>query len=162
MTKKQKKMLFRIIVTAILMIGLEFVPVEGYGRFALYLIPYGIIGYDILRKKCSAGILNRQVFDENFLMAVATVGAMAIGLLESGDYAEAISVMLLYQIGELFQSYAVGKSRKNISALMDIRPDYANLEEDGKLKKVDPDDVADRNGNHSVHPGEKDPLTASL
>ena len=140
MTKKQKKMLFRIIVTVILMIGLEFVPVEGYGRFALYLIPYGIIGYDILRK-AFRGILNRQVFDENFLMAVATVGAMAIGLLESGDYAEAISVMLLYQIGELFQSYAVGKSRKNISALMDIRPDYANLEEDGKLKKVDPDDV---------------------
>lgn len=156
MTKKQKKMLFRIIVTAILMIGLEFVPVEGYGRFALYLIPYGIIGYDILRK-AFRGILNRQVFDENFLMAVATVGAMAIGLLESGDYAEAISVMLLYQIGELFQSYAVGKSRKNISALMDIRPDYANLEEDGKLKKVDPDDVP-VGTVIVVHPGEKVPI----
>ncbi len=156
MTKKQKKMLFRIIVTVILMIGLEFVPVEGYGRFALYLIPYGIIGYDILRK-AFRGILNRQVFDENFLMAVATVGAMAIGLLESGDYAEAISVMLLYQIGELFQSYAVGKSRKNISALMDIRPDYANLEEDGKLKKVDPDDVP-VGTVIVVHPGEKVPI----
>ena len=156
MTKKQKKMLFRIIVTAILMIGLEFVPVEGYGRFALYLIPYGIIGYDILRK-AFRGILNRQVFYENFLMAVATVGAMAIGLLESGDYAEAISVMLLYQIGELFQSYAVGKSRKNISALMDIRPDYANLEEDGKLKKVDPDDVP-VGTVIVVHPGEKVPI----
>ena len=156
MTKKQKKMLFRIIVTAILMIGLEFVPVEGYGRFALYLIPYGIIGYDILRK-AFRGILNRQVFDENFLMAVATVGAMAIGLLESGDYAEAISVMLLYQIGELFQSYAVGKSRKNISALMDIRPDYANIEEDGKLKKVDPDDVP-VGTVIVVHPGEKVPI----
>ena len=156
MTKKQKKMLFRIIVTVILMIGLEFVPVEGYGRFALYLIPYGIIGYDILRK-AFRGILNRQVFDENFLMAVATVGAMAIGLLESGDYAEAISVMLLYQIGELFESYAVGKSRKNISALMDIRPDYANLEEDGKLKKVDPDDVP-VGTVIVVHPGEKVPI----
>lgn len=156
MTKKQKKMLFRIIVTAILMIGLEFVPVEGYGRFALYLIPYGIIGYDILRK-AFRGILNRQVFDENFLMAVATVGAMAIGLLESGDYAEAISVMLLYQIGELFQSYAVGKSRKNISALMDIRPDYANIEEDGKLKKIDPDDVP-VGTVIVVHPGEKVPI----
>ena len=156
MTKKQKKMLFRIIVTVILMIGLEFVPVEGYGRFALYLIPYGIIGYDILRK-AFRGILNRQVFDENFLMAVATVGAMAIGLLESGDYAEAISVMLLYQIGELFQSYAVGKSRKNISALMDLRPEYANLEEDGKLKKVDPDDVP-VGTVIVVHPGEKVPI----
>ncbi len=156
MTKKQKKVLIRIIITAILMIGLEFAPVEGYGRFALYLIPYGIIGYDILRK-AFRGILNRQVFDENFLMAVATVGAMAIGLLDTGDYVEAISVMLLYQIGELFQSYAVGKSRKNISALMDIRPDYANIEEDGKLKKVDPDDV-EVGTVIVVHPGEKVPL----
>ncbi len=156
MTKKQKKVLIRIIITAILMIGLEFSPVEGYGRFLLYLIPYGIIGYDILRK-AFRGIVNRQVFDENFLMAVATVGAMAIGLLDTGDYVEAISVMLLYQIGELFQSYAVGKSRKNISALMDIRPDYANIEEDGKLKKVDPDDVA-VGTVIVVHPGEKVPL----
>ena len=156
MTKKQKKVLIRIIITAILMIGLEFAPVEGYGRFALYLIPYGIIGYDILRK-AFRGILNRQVFDENFLMAVATVGAMAIGLLDTGDYVEAISVMLLYQIGELFQSYAVGKSRKNISALMDIRPDYANIEEDGKLKMVDPDDV-EVGTVIVVHPGEKVPL----
>ncbi len=156
MTKKQKKMLVRILVTAVLMVGLEFVPAEGYGKFLLYLIPYGIIGYDILRK-AFRGILNRQVFDENFLMAVATIGAMAIGLLDTGDYAEAISVMLLYQIGELFQSYAVGKSRKNISALMDIRPDYANIEEDGKLKKVDPDDVA-VGTVIVVHPGERVPI----
>ncbi len=156
MTKKQKKMLVRILVTAVLMAGLEFVPAEGYGKFLLYLIPYGIIGYDILRK-AFRGILNRQVFDENFLMAVATIGAMAIGLLDTGDYAEAISVMLLYQIGELFQSYAVGKSRKNISALMDIRPDYANIEEDKKLKKVDPDDVA-VGTVIVVHPGERVPI----
>lgn len=156
MTKKQKKMLVRILVTVVLMAGLEFVPAEGYGKFLLYLIPYGIIGYDILRK-AFRGILNRQVFDENFLMAVATIGAMAIGLLDTGDYAEAISVMLLYQIGELFQSYAVGKSRKNISALMDIRPDYANIEEDKKLKKVDPDDVA-VGTVIVVHPGERVPI----
>lgn len=156
MNKKQKKMLFRIITAAILMIGLAFLPVDGYIRFALYLIPYLIIGYDIL-KKAFYGIRNRQVFDENFLMAVATMGAMAIGLLESGDYVEAIAVMLFYQIGELFQSYAVGKSRKNISALMDIRPDYANIEEDGKLKKVDPDDV-ETGSVIIVQPGEKVPI----
>ena len=156
MNKKQKKMLFRIITAAILMIGLAFLPVDGYIRFALYLIPYLIIGYDIL-KKALYGIRNRQVFDENFLMAVATMGAMAIGLLESGDYVEAIAVMLFYQIGELFQSYAVGKSRKNISALMDIRPDYANIEEDGKLKKVDPDDV-ETGSVIIVQPGEKVPI----
>ncbi len=156
MTKKQKKMLIRIITAAVLMIGLAFLPVDGYTRFALYLIPYLIIGYDIL-KKAFHGIRNRQVFDENFLMAVATIGAMAIGLLESGDYVEAIAVMLFYQIGELFQSYAVGKSRKNISALMDIRPDYANIEEDGKLKKVDPDDV-ETGAVIVVRPGEKVPI----
>ena len=156
MNKKQKKMLIRIITAAVLMIGLAFLPVDGYTRFALYLIPYLIIGYDIL-KKAFHGIRNRQVFDENFLMAVATIGAMAIGLLESGDYVEAIAVMLFYQIGELFQSYAVGKSRKNISALMDIRPDYANIEEDGKLKKVDPDDV-ETGAVIVVRPGEKVPI----
>lgn len=156
MNKKQKKMLIRIITAAILMIGLAFLPVDGYTRFALYLIPYLIIGYDIL-KKAFYGIRNRQVFDENFLMAVATMGAMAIGLLESGDYVEAIAVMLFYQIGELFQSYAVGKSRKNISALMDIRPDYANIEEDGKLKKADPDDV-ETGSVIIVQPGEKVPI----
>ncbi len=156
MNKKQKKMLFRIITAAILMIGLAFAPVDGYTRFALYLIPYLIIGYDIL-KKAFHGIRNRQVFDENFLMAVATIGAMAIGLLESGDYVEAIAVMLFYQIGELFQSYAVGKSRKNISALMDIRPDYANIEEDGELKKADPDDV-ETGSVIVVRPGEKVPI----
>ena len=117
------------------------IPVTGLLRLALYLVVYIIIGYDILRK-AGKGILNRRVFDENFLMAVATVGAFALAIYErSGDYNEAIAVMLFYQIGELFQSYAVGKSRKNISALMDIRPDYANVERDGKLEKVDPDEV---------------------
>ena len=133
MTKKQKKMLTRIIAAAVLLILLNFLPVTGIIRFVLFLIPYLIVGYDIL-KKAWKGILNRQVFDENFLMAVATVGAIAIAFYEkSGDFNEAVAVMLFYQIGELFQSYAVGKSRRNISELMDIRPDYANIEQDGKL-----------------------------
>ena len=122
MNKKQKKALIRIIVTIVLLVALHFIPAEGYVRMALYMIPYVVIGYDILRKAFK-GIMNRQVFDENFLMAVATVGAIALG-----DYQEGTAVMLFYQIGELFQSYAVGKSRKNISELMDIRPDYANVE----------------------------------
>ena len=140
MTKKQKKMLTRIIAAAVLLILLNFLPVTGIIRFVLFLIPYLIVGYDIL-KKAWKGILNRQVFDENFLMAVATVGAIAIAFYEkSGDFNEVVAVMLFYQIGELFQSYAVGKSRRNISELMDIRPDYANIEQDGKLEQVDPDD----------------------
>ena len=157
MTKKQRKMLIRILAAGIMMIGLHFLPVQGIPRFLLYLIPYGIVGYDIL-KKAWKGILNRQVFDENFLMAVATLGALAIGLLKTGDYAEAVAVMLFYQIGELFQSYAVGKSRRNISELMDIRPDYANLErEDGTTEQVDPDEVA-VGSLIVVKPGEKVPI----
>lgn len=137
MTKKQKKMLTRILVAAALMILLAVLPVSGLLRFALYLVPYLVIGYDILIKAAKS-IKNRQVFDENFLMAVATLGAIGVALYEqSGDYTEAIAVMLFYQIGELFQSYAVGKSRRNISELMDIRPDYANIEVNGKLEKVD-------------------------
>ena len=156
MTKKLKKMLIRIIVTAVLLVALHFVPVSGIARFLLYLIPYGIIGYDILRKAWK-GILNRQVFDENFLMAVATIGALAIGLLKTGDYEESVAVMLFYQVGELFQSYAVGKSRRNISELMDIRPDYANIETNGQLTRVDPDEVA-VGTVIVVNPGEKVPL----
>ncbi len=156
MTKKQRKVLYRIIISAVLMIGLDFFPIEGLLRFSLYLIPYLIIGYDILRKAWK-GILHKQVFDENFLMAVATVGAMIIGVTDSGDYTEAIAVMLFYQIGELFQSYAVGKSRKNISELMDIRPDYANMEMDGVLEQVDPDEVA-VGSVIVVQPGEKVPI----
>ena len=156
MTKKQKKMLIRIIASAVLMIGLAFLPIDGLPRFFLYVIPYLIIGYDILIK-AGKGILNRQVFDENFLMAIATIGAMIIGVLVSGDYVEAIAVMLFYQVGELFQSYAVGKSRRNISELMDIRPDYANIEEDGKLVQMDPDEV--KIGTVIiVQPGEKVPI----
>ena len=135
MTKKQKKVLIRIIIAFLLLIVLHFVPVKGWLSLFLYLVPYFVIGYDIL-KKAFKGILNRQVFDENFLMAVATVGAIILG-----EYTEGVAVMLFYQIGELFQSYAVGKSRRNISELMDIRPDYANIEKDGKLEKVDPDEV---------------------
>lgn len=157
MNKKQKKMLVRILAAAAMVIVLNLVPVTGLLRLALYLTAYLIIGYDIL-KKAGKGILNRQVFDENFLMAAATVGAFALAIYSgSGDYNEAIAVMLFYQIGELFQSYAVGKSRRNISALMDIRPDYANIEREGKLEKVDPDEV----GIGSiivVQPGEKVPL----
>ena len=156
MNKKQKKMLWRIIVSAVLMVALHFVPLTGLVRFALYMVPYFIVGYDILWKAV-LGIWNRQVFDENFLMAVATVGAIVIGLTDSGDYAEAIAVMLFYQIGELFQSYAVGRSRKNISELMDIRPDYANIEVDGQLEQVDPDEV-EVGSIIIVQPGEKVPI----
>ena len=151
MTKKQKKVLIRIIVAAVLIIAFSFLPLEGYIRFICYMVPYLVIGYDVLRKAIK-GILNRQVFDENFLMAVATVGAIALG-----DYKEGVSVMLFYQIGELFQSYAVGKSRRNISDLMDIRPDYANIEKDGELEQVDPDEV-EVGTLIVVQPGEKVPI----
>ena len=151
MTKKQKKVLIRIIVAAVLIIAFSFLPLEGYIRFICYMVPYLVIGYDVLRKAIK-GILNRQVFDENFLMAVATVGAIALG-----DYKEGVSVMLFYQIGELFQSYAVGKSRRNISELMDIRPDYANVEKDGELEQVDPDEV-EVGMVIVVQPGEKVPI----
>ncbi len=151
MTKKQKKVLVRIIIAAVLVIALQFVPVEGYVRFGLYMIPYLVIGYDIL-KKAGKGILNRQIFDENFLMAVATIGAIALG-----DYKEGTAVMLFYQIGELFQSYAVGKSRRNISDLMDIRPDYANVEKDGELEQIDPDEI-EIGTVIVVQPGEKVPI----
>ena len=156
MNKKQKKMLWRIITAAVLMVALHFVPVTGLPRFALYMVPYLIVGYDIL-KKAALGIWNRQVFDENFLMAVATVGAIILGLTDSGDYTEAIAVMLFYQTGELFQSYAVGKSRRNISELMDIRPDYANIEVNGQLEQVDPDEV-EVGTVIVVQPGEKVPI----
>ena len=170
MTKKQKVMLTRILIAAAMLLGLQFLPAETFTqidvylfpsagrwvRFGLYLVDYFIIGYDILRKALK-GILNRQVFDENFLMAVATVGAMALAVYENGDYLEAIAVMLFYQVGEWFQGYAVGKSRRNISDLMDIRPDYANVERGGRLEQVDPDEV----GIGSVivvQPGEKVPI----
>ena len=156
MNKKQKKMLARILVSAALMIGLHFLPVDGYIRFFLYLIPYLIIGYDILIKAFK-GIKNRQPFDESLLMAVATIGAIAIALCGDGDYTEAIAVMLFYQVGEWFQSYAVGKSRRNISDLMDIRPDYANIETDRKLEQVDPDEV-EIGSVIVVQPGEKVPI----
>ena len=156
MTKKQKKMLIRILLAAMLMVVLHFIPLTGIGLFCLYLIPYLVVGYDILLK-AGRGIANRQVFDENFLMAIATIGAMIIGLTQSGDYVEAIAVMLFYQVGELFQSYAVGKSRRNISALMDIRPDYANIEQDGKLEQVDPEEV-EIGAIIVVQPGEKVPI----
>lgn len=156
MSKKQKKMLYRIIIAAALMIVFHFLPFEGIPRFLCYMIPYFIIGYDILRKAWK-GIINRQVFDENFLMAVATIGAIAIAISGDGDYTEAIAVMLFYQIGELFQSYAVGKSRRNISELMDIRPDYANIEVDGALEQIDPDEVA-IGSIIVVQPGEKVPI----
>lgn len=151
MNKKQKKVLIRIIAALVLLIALAFVPAEGWLQFALYMLPYLVIGYDIL-KKAVKGILNRQVFDENFLMAVATIGAIALG-----DYKEGVAVMLFYQIGELFQSYAVGKSRRNISELMDIRPDYANVEQDGELVQVDPDEV-EIGTVILVKPGEKIPI----
>ena len=170
MTKKQETMLVRILIAAAMLLGLQFLPAETFAqldgylflsagrwvRFALYLIDYFIIGYDILRKAIK-GILNKQVFDENFLMAVATVGAMALAIYENGDYLEAIAVMLFYQVGEWFQGYAVGRSRRNISDLMDIRPDYANVERGGRLEQVDPDEV----GIGSVivvQPGEKVPI----
>lgn len=151
MNKKQKKVLIRIVAAAALMILFSLLPVEGYVRFALFMIPYLIISYDILRK-AGKGILNRQVFDENFLMTVATIGAIALG-----DYTEGVAVMLFYQIGELFQSYAVGRSRRNISELMDIRPDYANIEQDGELTQVDPDEV-EIGSIIVVQPGEKIPI----
>ena len=151
MNKKQKKMLIRIIVAAILVVVFSLLPIDGYVKFGLFMIPYLVIGYDIL-KKAGKGIMNRQVFDENFLMAVATMGAILLG-----DYKEGVSVMLFYQIGELFQSYAVGKSRRNISDLMDIRPDYANIEKDGKLEQVDPDEV-EIGSIIVVQPGEKVPI----
>ena len=155
MTKKQKTMMVRILISAAMMLGLQFVSAELFDqlddilfpsagrwtRLAVYLINYLLIGYDILRKAL-LGIKNKQVFDESFLMAVATVGAMALAIYENGEYLEAIAVMLFYQIGEWFQGYAVGKSRRNISELMDIRPDYANVERGGKLEQVDPDEVA--------------------
>ena len=157
MNKKQKKMLIRILITIVLLVALNLVHLKGLVNLGLYLVTYLVIGYDILRK-AGKGILNRRVFDENFLMAIATVGAFALAIYEqSGDYNEAIAVMLFYQIGELFQSYAVGKSRKNISELMDIRPDYANIERDGKLEKVSPDEVA-VGSIIIVQPGEKVPL----
>lgn len=156
MNKKQKKMLIRILLAAFLMIFLSFLPVRGIPRFFLYLIPYLVIGYDILLKACK-GIKNRQMFDESFLMAVATVGAMALAVYQDGDYTEAIAVMLFYQIGEWFQSYAVGKSRRNISELMDIRPDYANIEQDGQLEQIDPDEVT-IGSIIVVQPGEKVPI----
>ena len=152
MNRKQKKVLWRILASAAMLAGLHFVPVQGALRFALYMIPYAVIGYDILIKAVK-GVRNRQPFDENFLMAVATVGAIALG-----DYAEGVAVMLFYQIGELFQSYAVGRSRQSISALMDIRPDYANIEgEDGEMTRVDPDEVA-VGSVIVVRPGEKVPI----
>ena len=157
MNKKQKKMLTRILIAAFLVIALNFIPLTGMLQLICYLAVYFVIGYDIL-KKAGKGILNKQVFDENFLMAVATIGAFALAIYSgSGDYNEAIAVMLFYQIGELFQSYAVGKSRKNISSLMDIRPDYANVEQNGKLEKVDPDEVGIAS-TIVVQPGEKIPL----
>ena len=157
MTKKQKKMLVRIIITAVMLVGLKFIPLTGIPQLAAYLIAYLVIGYDIL-KKAGKGILNGRAFDENFLMAIATLGAFFLAVwTKSGDYVEGIAVMLFYQIGELFQSYAVGKSRRNISALMDIRPDYANIEKDGKLEQVDPDEVA-VGSVIVVQPGEKVPL----
>ena len=157
MNRKQKKMLARILISAVLLVALNFIPVTGWLRFVCYMVPYLIIGYDILIK-AGKGIMNRQVTDENFLMAVATIGAVALALYEgSGDYTEAIAVMLFYQIGEWFQSYAVGKSRRNISELMDIRPDYANIEVDGRLEKVDPDEV-EVGTVIVVQPGEKVPI----
>ena len=156
MTKKQRKLLLRILIAAGLMVVLHFIPATGILRFFLYLIPYFIIGYDLLRK-AAIGIANGQVLDENFLMAIATVGALIIGVTQSGDYVEAVAVMLFFQIGELFESYAVGKSRKSIAALMDIRPDYANIEQNGQLTQVDPEDVT-VGTIIVVQPGEKVPL----
>ena len=157
MKKKQKITLYRIIITAVMLVVLQFLPITGIPRLIAYLAAYLVIGYDILRK-AGKGILNGRAFDENFLMALATLGAFFLAIwTKSGDYLEGIAVMLFYQIGELFQSYAVGKSRKNISALMDIRPDYANIEKDGKLEQVDPDEVA-VGSIIVVQPGEKVPL----
>lgn len=156
MTRKQKKNLIRIIAASILMVGFMFVPVSGIYRLLLFLVPYFVIGYDILIK-AAKGIKNLQPFDECFLMAVATIGAIIVAVIENGDYIEAIAVMLFYQVGEWFQSYAVGKSRRNISELMDIRPDYANIEVDGKIEKVDPEEV-ETGSVIIVQPGEKIPI----
>lgn len=156
MTKKQRKMLLRIILAAVLLVVLAFIPAKGILRFGLYMIPYLIIGHDILRK-AFLGIRNKRVFDENFLMAVATIGAIILAETDSGDYLEAIAVMLFYQVGELFQSYAVGKSRRSIAALMDIRPDYANIQENGELLQVDPEEVS-VGSEIVVQPGERVPL----
>ena len=157
MNRKQKLMLIRIVLSMLMTVALSFIPVSGIPRFALYMAAYLIIGYDILLK-AARGIINGQVFDECFLMAIATVGAIALAIYEnSGDYTEAVAVMLFYQVGELFQSYAVGRSRKNITELMDIRPDYANIEKDGKLERVDPEDV-ERGSVIIVQPGEKVPI----
>ena len=162
MNKKQKKMLIRILLSAAMLIGFNFLPVTGLVRFVLYLIPYVVIGYDILVKALK-GIKNRQPFDESLLMAIATLGAIVLAIYsevvehEAGDYVEAIAVMLFYQVGEWFQSYAVGKSRRNISDLMDIRPDYANVEAGGKLSQVDPDEV-EPGSVIVVQPGEKVPI----
>ncbi|MDB3082961.1 cadmium-translocating P-type ATPase [Clostridioides difficile] len=156
MNKKQKNLLLRIIISTVLLIGLNFVKAEGIVLFGLYLVPYLIVGHDIL-KKAFKGILNKRVFDENFLMAIATIGAFILALYTGDDYLEGIAVMLFYQVGELFQSYAIGRSRKNISALMDIRPDYANIEENGRLIKIDPDEVQ-IGSIIIVQPGEKIPL----
>ncbi len=157
MTKKQKKMLVRILITAVMLIAVHFIPITGIPQLLAYVAAYLVIGYDILRK-AGKGILNGRAFDENFLMAIATLGAFFLAVwTKSGDYVEGIAVMLFYQIGELFQSYAVGKSRKNISALMDIRPDYANIEADGQLTQVDPDEVP-VGSMIVVQPGEKVPL----
>lgn len=156
MNKKQKKMLIRIVIAAVLVVAFSLIPMKGYVKFVLFMIPYLVIGYDIL-KKAGKGILNRQMFDENFLMAVATIGAILLG-----DYKEGVAVMLFYQIGELFQSYAVGKSRRNISELMDIRPDYANVErENGQLEAVDPDEV-EVGTIIVVKPGEKIPIDGEV
>lgn len=160
MTKKQKKLLLRILLAAVLTAVLQFLPTEGALRFGLYMIPYLVIGWDIL-KKAALGIWNRQLFDENFLMAVATLGAIAIAVSRSGDYLEAVAVMLFYQTGELFQSCAVGKSRRSISALMDIRPDYANVELDGSLQRVDPEELP-VGTEIIVQPGEKIPIDGEI
>lgn len=161
MTKKQKKMLTRILISIVMLVALNILPITGWASFALYMVVYLIIGYDILRK-AGKGILNGRVCDENFLMAVATIGAIALAIYsKSGEYNEAIAVMLFYQIGELFQSYAVGKSRKNISALMDIRPDYANIEREGKLEQVDPDEV-EIGSVIVIQPGEKVPIDGKI
>ena len=161
MNRKQKKNLIRIIIAAVLLIFIKLVSLPAWLSVVLYLAAYIVIGYDILRKAFK-GILNKQVFDENFLMAVATVGAIALAVYErSADLSEAVAVMLFYQIGELFQSYAVGKSRRNISALMDIRPDYANIEKDGQLERVDPDEV-EIGSVIVVQPGEKVPIDGTV
>ena len=156
MTKKQKKILLRIILAAAMLVILAFIPTTGILRFGLYMIPYLVIGHDILRK-AFLGIRNKRLFDENFLMAVATVGAIILAVTDTGDYLEAIAVMLFYQVGELFQSYAVGKSRRSIASLMDIRPDYANIAQNGQLLQVDPEDVP-VGSVIVVQPGERVPL----